>query len=269
MEFLEHTLYYTEMVIKLEMDTHPLLGVLMIIFLQTLVFNSFIPAVTVFNILIVYILQNPTLAWMVLTISCVIGALSTNFFLNICCRHTVDKAIQKSKVLKVVKSRLGNQPYKLFFLIKLIALPEVFLNLFIGAVDLDYKVLVIGNTIYYSVLCLKYCIIGSEVREIRDIVKKPTAWADKTQGQKIGFVLMTSIIVLNVFFAGFLVVKIKSLLKQDDSEGNGDGEKINTGRSSMSLQELPSHDEEEHISVLRSEESSGVYKDVDNNSLFD
>lgn len=170
--------------------------------------------------------------------------------------------------MRVVKAKLGDQPYKLFFLIKLIALPEVILNLFIGAVDLEYKVLVVGNSIYYSVLCLKYCIIGSEVREIRDIVKKPTGWSEKTQGQKIGFILMTSIIVINIFFAGLLVVKIKSLLNQDDA-GQEKKEYVGEGRSSMSLQILPSQDEEEHISVLKSEDYSSLERDTDSNSLFD
>lgn len=86
-------MFYLEMVIKIEMETHPLLGFLMIVFLEILIFNSILPAVTIFNILIVYILQSPVLAWAILTVSCVVGALSTNVLLNMCCRVSVDRAI--------------------------------------------------------------------------------------------------------------------------------------------------------------------------------
>lgn len=75
-----------------------------------------------------------------MTISCVIGALSTSILLKLFCKQAVERAIDNSKVLRLVKSKLGDQPYKLFVLIKLIALPELVLNLFIGAVDLEYKV---------------------------------------------------------------------------------------------------------------------------------
>lgn len=103
------------------------------------------------------------------------------------------------------------------------------------------------------------------MREIRDIVKKPAAWAEKTQGEKIGFILMTSIIVLNVSFAGYMVVKIKSLLNEDESLP----ETKKDGRGSLSLQEIPAHDEEEHISVLKSEDSSAMETEADGNTLFD
>lgn len=109
-------------------------------------------------------------------------------------------------------------------MVKLISVPELIRNIFIGSVGLPKLVLLKGNFLYYFVLGLKYCIIGSEIRQVQDILKRPGAWSEKTAGEKAGFVLMSLIVLLNVAFAGILAVRLKKLVKQDDEKNQNEYE---------------------------------------------
>lgn len=209
LKHVESSLFLIEAMIKTEMDTSPIFGFLLILFIEMVIFNFLIPAVSIYNILIVYIIKNFLLSWILMMICCVASSFSTYILLNSFFKPQVDRAIEKSRVLKLLIKKMEGSPYKLFFLIKLVALPELIRNMFIGAVGLNWSVMVVGNFIFYFFLTLKYAIIGSEISQIEDILRKPSAWSEKSTNEKLGFVLMSIIVTTNILFAGVLAVKIK------------------------------------------------------------
>jgi hypothetical protein len=135
----------------------------------------------------------------------------------------------------------------MFFMIKMVALPELIRNIFLGAIGLEQMVMIKGNIMFYLILTLKYAVIGSEVRQIQDILKKPAAWSDKTLMEKLGFFLMSLIVIINIIFAGVLAVKIKQLVKEDDEKNSGTQQKGVMRKSSQEFQPLDvTRDEEDH-----------------------
>jgi hypothetical protein len=90
----------------------------------------------------------------------------TYFFMDRCFKQSGQRAIENSRILNLLIRRMEGKPYLFFYMIKVVAVPELIRNMFIGAIGLPKKVLFNANLMYYLILCLKYAIIGSEVREI-------------------------------------------------------------------------------------------------------
>jgi hypothetical protein len=95
---------------------------------------------------------------------CVVSSFSTYFLMDRFCKESIDRAIANSRVLNLLLKKMEGKPYKMFFMIKMVALPELIRNIFLGAIGLEQIVMIKGNIMFYLILTLKYAVIGSEVR---------------------------------------------------------------------------------------------------------
>ena len=59
-------LIFIERLVKNEMEVSPVNGILMILAIQTLIYQCFLPLVAIYNLLIVYILRDFKLSWVLM-----------------------------------------------------------------------------------------------------------------------------------------------------------------------------------------------------------
>jgi uncharacterized membrane protein YdjX (TVP38/TMEM64 family) len=238
---------FIEAVVRIEMATSPVSGICLILVLETLIYQCFLPLVGLFNLLVVYLLQNPILSFFIIFVGCFGNSFLTYFLVRKFFKTKFDNELAKSKVMSTVLDKFKGNDWKIFFLIKLLTLPATLKNIVLGTLDIKNHVLVIGNAMFYGALTFKFCLIGSEIRQIEDIFSNPKGWKSRNKFQKLGFIVLTGVIIFNVFFASYITYSIKKFI--DEQKKQEDGDDV--------LAELGKHVDEEDAEDLIAGEDDG------------
>lgn len=220
----EFILHIIKNLVQSEMATSPVFGISLIFTIEFIIYQFFLPLVSIYNLLVVYLLQNPLLSYIVIFVSCMANSFFTYFVVRKCMKDKIDKEISKSKILKKILEKLEGKDWQMFFLIKLLTLPATLKNLVLGSLDIKSHVLFFGNLIFYGALSFKFCLIGSGIREIEDIFSgHDKDWRERSMVQKLGFLVVLAVILFNVFFVGYIGSNLKKFMEEEENEEEMEG----------------------------------------------